>query len=80
MGELSAPLQEVGPALVDQPPIPKGSGGRPGRLLRRRRTVNPNCGAFSETNKFTGHELEDESGLDYMQARYQKPEVGRFVS
>ena len=35
---------------------------------------------FTERSKFTGHELDEDTGLYYMKARYQNPEVGRFVS
>ncbi len=35
---------------------------------------------FTESKKFTGHEYDTETGLYYMQARYQNPSVGRFVS
>jgi len=37
----------------------------------------PSAGA--ERKKFTGHE-RDHSGLDYMHARYYRPEWGRFLS
>jgi len=37
-------------------------------------------GEFDERNKFTGHEYDGETGLYFMNARYQNPEVGRFVS
>lgn len=42
--------------------------------------LDEKSGAFSERNKFTGHEYDSETGLYYMQARYQSPEVGRFAS
>jgi len=35
---------------------------------------------FDEGRKFTGHEWDDDIGMYYMGARYQNPEVGRFVS
>ena len=35
---------------------------------------------FDETKKFTGHELDDSTGLIYAQARYYDPEIGRFIS
>ena len=31
-------------------------------------------------HRFTGHYLDDETGLYYMKARYYSPELGRFVS
>ncbi|MDZ4217345.1 MAG: RHS repeat-associated core domain-containing protein, partial [Candidatus Gracilibacteria bacterium] len=42
--------------------------------------VDESYTGFDETNKFTGHELDDETGLYYAQARYYDPEIGRFVS
>lgn len=42
--------------------------------------LDQKSGTFSERNKFTGHELDDTTGLYYMQARYQSPATGRFVS
>ncbi|MFA6306294.1 MAG: FG-GAP-like repeat-containing protein [Patescibacteria group bacterium] len=35
---------------------------------------------FDEARKFTGHEYDAETGLNYMIARYQNPAIGRFVS
>lgn len=35
---------------------------------------------FDERLKYTGHELDDETGLIYAQARYYDPEIGRFIS
>jgi RHS repeat-associated protein len=37
-------------------------------------------GSFNERKKFTGHEYDQDTGLYYMQARYQSPTIGRFVS
>jgi RHS repeat-associated protein len=37
-------------------------------------------GADSTKQKFTGHERDQESGLDFMQARYCSPMQGRFTS
>jgi RHS repeat-associated protein len=37
-------------------------------------------GPSAERKKFTGHEYDEDTGLYYMQARYQNPEIGRFVS
>jgi RHS repeat-associated protein len=34
----------------------------------------------NESKKFTGHEHDGETGLYYMNARYQNPSTGRFVS
>jgi RHS repeat-associated protein len=34
----------------------------------------------STRQKFTGHERDNESGLDFMQARYLNSQQGRFVS
>ncbi|MBX4197798.1 FG-GAP-like repeat-containing protein [Candidatus Parcubacteria bacterium] len=35
---------------------------------------------FSEQRKFTGHEYDQETGFNYMGARYQDPRIGRFIS
>lgn len=35
---------------------------------------------YDESKKFTGHEYDAESSLNYMNARYQDGRVGRFVS
>lgn len=37
-------------------------------------------GSFNEQRKFTGHEYDAETGLNYMGARYQSGAVGRFMS
>ncbi|MCE5247228.1 RHS repeat-associated core domain-containing protein, partial [bacterium] len=36
--------------------------------------------ASSSRKKFTGHERDEETGLDYMLARYHSPALGRFLS
>lgn len=35
---------------------------------------------FQEQRQFTGHEKDQETGLNYMKARYQSGSVGRFMS
>ncbi len=35
---------------------------------------------FSEQRKFAGHELDTETGLSYMNARYYNGKIGRFIS
>ncbi|MFC1615492.1 RHS repeat domain-containing protein, partial [Patescibacteria group bacterium] len=42
--------------------------------------LNEKDGEFDEQRKFTGHEHDDDTGLEYMLARYQNPAVGRFLS
>ncbi|MFC1613194.1 RHS repeat-associated core domain-containing protein [Patescibacteria group bacterium] len=42
--------------------------------------LNETSGGFDEQRKFTGHEYDEDTGLNYMKARYQNPAVGRFVS
>ena len=42
--------------------------------------LDEQAAGFDETNKFTGHELDPETSVYYMQARYQDPGIGRFVS
>ena len=42
--------------------------------------LDQKSGSFDESKKFTGHEYDDQTGLYYMQARYQSPSIGRFVS
>ncbi len=37
-------------------------------------------GTFNEKKKFTGHEYDADTGLNYMGARYQDGNIGRFVS
>jgi RHS repeat-associated protein len=37
-------------------------------------------GSNSHTHRFTGHERDNETGLDYMMARYYGAEMGRFLS
>ncbi|MBI3337113.1 MAG: RHS repeat-associated core domain-containing protein [Candidatus Staskawiczbacteria bacterium] len=36
--------------------------------------------AFSEQRKFIGQEHDDDTGLDYLNARYYNPNTGRFIS
>jgi RHS repeat-associated protein len=42
--------------------------------------INEQTGDFDESNKFTGHELDDDTGLYYANARYYDARIGRFVS
>ncbi len=37
-------------------------------------------GNFKEQRKFTGHEYDEDTGLNYMGARYQNGNIGRFMS
>ncbi|MFA6454342.1 MAG: RHS repeat-associated core domain-containing protein, partial [Patescibacteria group bacterium] len=37
-------------------------------------------GLFDEKKKFTGHEYDAETGLNYMNARYQDGNIGQFLS
>ena len=41
---------------------------------------NLKTGSFDEQRKYTGHEYDKETGLNYMGARYQNGSVGRFMS
>ena len=42
--------------------------------------LNDNYASFDEKRKFTGHEHDDETDLEYMLARYYNGNVGRFIS
>ncbi len=42
--------------------------------------LDERSGSFNEQRKFTGHEYDASTGLNYMNARYQHPTIGRFVS
>ena len=42
--------------------------------------LNEQEGSFDEQRKFTGHEYDDDTDLNYMIARYQNPAIGRFIS
>lgn len=41
---------------------------------------NPTYDGFRESRKFTGHELDTETGMTYMGARYYAGDMGRFRS
>lgn len=42
--------------------------------------LNEQYGNFDEKKKFTGHEYDAETGLNYMVSRYQNGTIGRFIS
>ena len=42
--------------------------------------LDEKSGTFSEQRKFTGYEYDTDTGLNYAQARYQNPSLGRFIS
>ncbi|MFH1522935.1 MAG: RHS repeat-associated core domain-containing protein [Patescibacteria group bacterium] len=42
--------------------------------------ISTQNGDFDEKRKFTGHEYDGDTGLNYMKARYQNPSIGRFMS
>lgn len=42
--------------------------------------ANSQSATYDSTQKFTGHELDDATGLYYAQARYYDPLIGRFIS
>ncbi|MFA6172015.1 MAG: RHS repeat-associated core domain-containing protein [Patescibacteria group bacterium] len=42
--------------------------------------IDEKAGTYENDYKFTGKELDDETGLYYFGARYQNPSIGRFVS
>ncbi len=42
--------------------------------------LDEKAGTFSEQRKFAGHELDVDTGLSYMNARYYDAGIGRFVS
>jgi RHS repeat-associated protein len=42
--------------------------------------LDEKAGSFSEQRKFAGHELDVDTGLSYMNARYYDSGMGRFVS
>lgn len=42
--------------------------------------VDDKSSTYDSTQKFTGHELDDDTGLYYAQARYYDAETGRFIS
>ncbi|MFH1255610.1 MAG: RHS repeat-associated core domain-containing protein [bacterium] len=42
--------------------------------------INEKEGSFDEKRKFTGHEYDKKTELNYMVARYQNPDAGQFMS
>ena len=42
--------------------------------------IDTRAGSFDERRKFTGHEYDTATGLNYMMARYQDPSRGQFLS
>lgn len=42
--------------------------------------INEQTGSYDERRKFAGSEYDIDSGLNYMEARYYKSDVGRFIS
>ena len=42
--------------------------------------LNEQESSFDEQRKFTGHEFDSDTDLNYMVARYQNPSIGRFIS
>jgi RHS repeat-associated protein len=42
--------------------------------------LDEKAGSFSEQRKYAGHELDVDTGLSYMNARYYSGKIGRFVS
>ncbi len=42
--------------------------------------LDQKAGSFSEQRKYTGHEYDTDTGLNYMEARYYNPTIGRFLS
>ncbi len=42
--------------------------------------LDEKAGSFSEQRKYAGHELDVDTGLSYMNARYYNGKIGRFVS
>ncbi len=42
--------------------------------------LDQKAGSFNEQRKYAGSELDADSGLNYMQARYYNSSIGRFVS
>lgn len=42
--------------------------------------LDEKAGSFSEQRKFTGYEFDADTGLNYAQARYQDPALGKFIS
>lgn len=41
-------------------------------------SIRTNTGTFNEKHKFTGHEFDADTSLNYMEARYQNGNEGRF--
>lgn len=42
--------------------------------------IDQKSGTFDEQRKFTGHEYDADTGLNYMGSRYYKSDTGRFIS
>jgi RHS repeat-associated protein len=42
--------------------------------------LNEKSGSFDEKKKFTGYEHDDDTGLEYANARYYNSGIGRFIS
>lgn len=42
--------------------------------------IDEQYGELNQSNRFTGHEYDEETELSYMGARYQDGKVGRFIS
>src|SRR5512133_528678 len=42
--------------------------------------IDQRAGSFGEQRRFTGHEFDTGTGLNYMDARYQAATLGRFSS
>ncbi len=42
--------------------------------------LDEKAGTFSEQRKFTGYEYDSDTSLNYAQARYQNPALGKFIS
>lgn len=42
--------------------------------------IDEKTGSYDNRKKFTGKELDDETGLYYFGSRYQNPNIGKFVS
>jgi RHS repeat-associated protein len=42
--------------------------------------IDNRVGTFDEQRKYIGQEFDSDTGLNYLNARYYNPSIGRFIS